>query len=562
MFGMFRAKSDGGENRLYEALDRSWARIEFSPDGRILSLNDRFAQTAGYTREELIGQHHSILCPPEVRESDFYRSFWANLAKGEPATGRFKRRNKAGQTMFLRASYMPVLNAAGEVDRIVKLAADVTGEAEAELAARGKIEALSRVQAVIEFDTEGRILDANDNFLKAVGYSLAEIKGKHHRIFMPQGEGDTEAYREFWRKLAAGEHVSAEFRRRRKDGSDLWISASYNAVKNRYGTVMRVVKYASDITGRVRSVDALAAGLGRLAAGDLTRVMDAPLEPAYEPLRTDVNKVIEIYRDLVERVDGAMDTLRANSGRIAEGAVDLSARAERQAATLEEIAATIEELSGAINTTADSSREGAATAQGAAQRTREGQEVIQRATQAVTTIEESSRKINEINGVIESIAFQTNLLALNAAVEAARAGEAGKGFAVVAAEVRTLAQRSSDAAADTTRLIKESAENVQQGARMMSSAVEVFDDIRARVEALAQGIADIETANSEQSAGVNEINQAVADLDDNTQGNAHASTENASAARELDGELGELAKTLSFFEIGARRSGARRGRAA
>ncbi|MGG7564963.1 methyl-accepting chemotaxis protein [Rhodovulum sp. DZ06] len=549
MFGLFRSAPTASTDPLRAAIDESWARIEFKPDGTIVDANALFEKASGYARDELIGQHHRMLCHPEVAKSDFYVKLWSGLAAGEPTSGRFRRRNKAGEELFLRASYMPVRDAAGKVEKIVKIAVDATADAVGERDARGKIEAASRAQACIEFDTAGTILDANQNFLDATGYRLEEIKGRHHSIFMAAGEDKTPEYRAFWERLGKGEFVQDEFRRKRKDGSDLWISASYNPVKDRYGKVLRVVKYATDITARMQSVEQLSQALERMAEGRLDFTMDEPLEDAYEPLRANVNRLIGVYADTVDRVNAAMATLRGSSSRISESSVDLSARAERQAATLEEIAATIEELSGTISTTADNSRRGAETAEGAAHRTREGQEVIESATAAVRTIEESSRKINEINSVIESIAFQTNLLALNAAVEAARAGEAGKGFAVVAAEVRTLAQRSSDAASDTAQLIKESAENVEKGAQMMDAAVEVFGDIRKRVDELAKGIRDIETANREQSEGVNEINAAVADLDDNTQGNAHASSENAAVARSLDEELSDLAQMLAFFRM-------------
>ena len=550
MFGMGRAQTRDEYKALRSALDESWAVVEFTPDGTVLDGNDAFFKTVGYPREELVGKHHALLCPPEVAKSDFYRDFWRGLAEGKPSGGRYKRMGKGGRIMYLRASYMPIKGPDGKVERVIKLAVDVSSDADEEFDARGKLEAINRVQAVIEFDVEGNILHANPNFLGAVGYTLEEVKGRHHRIFMPSADAESAEYREMWRKLAAGEPVAGEFKRLGKGGKEVWIAASYNPVKDRYGKVLRVVKFANDITPRMRSVDALAKGLQRLAAGDLSAGMETPLEAAYEPLRLDVNKVVESYRDLIEKVNGAMAVLRSGSSRIADGAAGLSERAERQAATLEEIAATIVELSGGIKSTADRSADGGKTARAAAVRAREGQEVIRSATEAVRTIEESSRKINEINSVIEGIAFQTNLLALNAAVEAARAGEAGKGFAVVAAEVRNLAQRSSDAAADTTRLIKESSEHVERGAQMMTSSVEVFEDIRRQVESVADGIADIERANSEQSNGVTEINQAVSDLDDATQGNAGVATENAAAARGLDEELAELADMLTFFRTG------------
>ncbi|MDF2232269.1 PAS domain-containing methyl-accepting chemotaxis protein [Albimonas sp. CAU 1670] len=563
MFGIGRPAASGGKDPLRRALDDAWAVIEFTPQGDILDANDRFLKAVGYTRQELVGKHHRTLCPPEVVNSDFYRSFWSRLAAGEAIDGRFKRIGKDGGLRFLRASYMPVRDAAGKIDRVVKLAADVTADAQSEIDARGKLEAISRLQAVIEFDLEGKILDANDNFLQTLGYRLDEVKGRHHRMFMPDGEADGPAYAEFWKRLRQGQAFSAEYRRRAKDGRDIWIQASYNPISDRYGNLMRVVKFAQDITPRVDSVQRVGAMLSALASGDLDVSDDGPMAPAFVPLRDDVIRLRDSWRDLVGRMTDAMERISAGSADIRGGADDLSERAERQAATLEEIAATVEQLSATINTTADNSRHGEQVVRRAAERTETGQEVIEKATNAVRTIEESSRRINEINGAIESIAFQTNLLALNAAVEAARAGEAGKGFAVVASEVRNLAQRSSDAAADTTKLIKQSAADVEQGATLMASAVEVFAEIRTLVDELSRQISEINTANTEQASGVNEINHAMSELDSNTQRNAEISTRNASAARNLDEELAELREILGFFRrSGAGRTPARSARAA
>ena len=176
MFGLSRAAPDQSADALRRALEECWAVIEFTPDGTILRVNKSFIETIGYSEQELVGKHHSMLCPPEVAQSEFYKTFWTSLAAGKPANGRFKRRDKNGQAIFLRASYMPLKDAAGKVTRVVKIAADVSKDADAELDANGKLEAISRVQAIIEFDVEGRILTANENFLKTMGYRLDEIK--------------------------------------------------------------------------------------------------------------------------------------------------------------------------------------------------------------------------------------------------------------------------------------------------------------------------------------------------------------------------------------------------
>ncbi len=551
MFGLSRAAPDQSADALRRALEECWAVIEFTPDGTILRVNKAFIETVGYSEQELVGKHHSMLCPPEVAQSEFYRTFWTSLAAGKPANGRFKRRDKNGQAIFLRASYMPVRDSTGKVIRVVKIATDVTKDAEDELDARGQLQAISRAQAVIEFETDGTIATANENFLNAMGYSLAEIQGKHHRIFMPKGDAEKADYKEFWDRLRKGEFISREFRRRTKDGSDIYIAASYNPIKDRYGQVRRIVKFASDITPRVRSVETLGNALGRLAEGDLTFRLETPLEEAYEPLRNDTNRLIDAYLKMINRVNHAMDTLRDNSGRIREGATGLSERAERQAATLEEIAATIEELSGAIATTADSSRRGVETAEGAAARTAEGQKVIQQATEAVRTIEESSRKINEINNVIESIAFQTNLLALNAAVEAARAGEAGKGFAVVASEVRSLAQRSSDAAREIRNLVSDSTDRVDLGVRLVRETGSALETIQTAISDATGRIAEISASTEQQADGVVEASRGFEGLEASTRANTKMAAGSVAAAQRLVDQSAALEAMIEAFGAGA-----------
>ncbi|MDI9246323.1 PAS domain-containing methyl-accepting chemotaxis protein [Marinobacter sp. CHS3-4] len=235
-------------NAVLEAIQQTMPTIEFSPDGHILKVNDLFLDAVGYRRDEVLGAHHSIFCKPDYAETAEYRSFWEHLRQGRSHNGRFPRQTKKGQKLWLEATYFPVRGVDGQVERIVKIASDVTAEHERLKDQEAAFEAIDRSMAVIEFKPDGTILTANQNFLDAIGYRLEEIQGKHHRMFC-----DDSFYNEnpnFWELLAKGELTSGKFHRVRADGSDLWLEASYNPVFDENGQVEKVIKLASDITDR------------------------------------------------------------------------------------------------------------------------------------------------------------------------------------------------------------------------------------------------------------------------------------------------------------------------
>ena len=258
LFALKRSEKTGAnepetENRdwEFEAIRQNIGYIEFTPDGRILDANDLFLGVVGYARNEIVGQHHRMFCKPEYVHSDDYRRFWESLANGEGHNGSFERLNRKGDVCWLQACYFPVTDADGQVVKVIKLAADITRERTSLRDREARIGALDRSLAVIEFEPDGPILCANRNFLQGMGYELDEISGQHHRIFC-----DDAFYREnpdFWRKLAAGEFFSGQFERRDRSGNPVWVEATYNPIFNDDGQVYRVIKFASDITGRVRA---------------------------------------------------------------------------------------------------------------------------------------------------------------------------------------------------------------------------------------------------------------------------------------------------------------------
>jgi len=233
---------------VYQALNRVQAIIEFELDGTVISANENFLRMFGYELDEVVGQHHRIFCDPGYAESPQYVEFWQKLGRGEYDAAEFKRLAKGGEEIWLRASYNPVFDQAGKPVKVVKFATNVTASKLQTAEYEGKIEAINRAQALIEFELDGTVISANENFLRIFGYRLDEIVGQHHRIFCDPGYAESLQYAEFWQKLGRGEYDSGEFKRIHKDGTDVWLQASYNPIFDMNGRPFKIVKFASDIT--------------------------------------------------------------------------------------------------------------------------------------------------------------------------------------------------------------------------------------------------------------------------------------------------------------------------
>jgi methyl-accepting chemotaxis protein len=236
---------------LLDAINRSMAVIEFDLDGVVLRANDNFLQTMGYTAEQAIGQPHRRFCTAEFGRSAQYTDLWSRLKNGQFQSGTFERVNSKGQPIWLEASYNPIKDASGRVVKVVKYAMDVTAKVQQESEANAKLQAIDRAMAVIEFNLDGSILTANQNFLTRMGYTLAELKGKHHRLFCTPELVNSSAYEDFWRRLNQGELFQGQFERVDKRGQTVWLEANYNPVYDAAGRLCKVVKFASDVTARV-----------------------------------------------------------------------------------------------------------------------------------------------------------------------------------------------------------------------------------------------------------------------------------------------------------------------
>jgi len=237
---------------IYQALDRAQAIIEFDLDGTVVSANENFLSIFGYELDEIVGKHHRMFCDPDYVASGAYDEFWKKLGRGECHTADFKRLAKGGKEIWLQASYNPVFDKDGNPVRVMEFATDVTASKLQIAEFEGKVRAIEKAQAVIEFELDGTVITANKNFLDIFGYSLEEVVGKHHRMFCDAGYAESPEYAQFWQKLGRGEYDADEFKRISKDGAEIWLQASYNPIFDMDGKPLKVVKFASDITTEVQ----------------------------------------------------------------------------------------------------------------------------------------------------------------------------------------------------------------------------------------------------------------------------------------------------------------------
>jgi methyl-accepting chemotaxis protein len=366
------------------AIGRAQAVIEFNLDGTIITANENFLGALGYSLAEIQGKHHSMFVAPSERESSAYREFWATLNRGEFRSGEYKRFGKGAKEIWILASYNPILDDTGKPFKVVKFASDVTAEKLRAADFAGQIEAIGKSQAVIEFNMDGVVLNANENFLATLGYSLSDIQGKHHSMFMPAEERDSPAYREFWATLNRGEFQSGEYKRIGRGGKEAWIQASYNPIRDLNGKPYKVVKYATDTTAQV---------IARMKAEKVRGMMESVAAGA-EELNASVREISEAMSKSKDTANNAVDRVEAAD----QQAQRLSAAAE----SMRSIVQLIGDITGqinllALNATIESARAGEA-GRGFAVVAAEVKNLANQAKQATDKIEQEIGNLNGISG--------------------------------------------------------------------------------------------------------------------------------------------------------------------
>ena len=409
---------------------------------------------------------------------------------------------------------------------------------------------IDQTQATIRFRPDGTIVTANQNFLDVTGYSLEEIVGGHHSMFLSQKDKETPEYARFWLDLAEGKAFTDQFPRVAKSGQTIWIQATYAPLFDDNQNVVEVMKIATDITERQRGIMSIAQALEALSEGDLQGELEVSAIADLREIGLSFRKALLQLSNSISEVQEIASGVERTASEMGSASSELSKRTETQAATLEETAAAIEELTATVRASAKGASEVETAAIEAKRTAEKGGIVVKQGIEAMSLIESSSLKIANIISVIDDIAFQTNLLALNAGVEAARAGEAGRGFAVVASEVRNLAQRASSAAGEIKLLIKASSEHVTSGVHLIGNAGQELDKIIEVVAAISTNVSEIAKGASEQATTLNEINTGVAQLDSVTQHNAAMVEQTTAAGQALASDARKLTRAVSAFKTG------------
>jgi methyl-accepting chemotaxis protein len=446
---MFFKAINTDDKAIIAALNASQAVIEFTPKGQILTANGNFLNAVGYRLEDIKGRHHSLFCDPDYVKGAEYQRFWQDLADGHFASNTFKRFGNGGRVIWLQATYNPIRDGSGQVVKVIKFASDITQQKMREIDMNGKVDAISRAQAVIEFTPQGDILTANDNFLNAMGYRLEEIKGRHHRMFCDPAEAESAAYRQFWDSLARGQFQAAEYRRLGKGGREVHIQATYNPVFDDTGEVVKVVKFATDITAAVHK-------------------RQRGLE-----LNGELGSVVSRISDAHEKA-GIAASASTETG-----------------AMIHSVAAASEELSQSVKGISHSMGEARHSVEGVFKH-------AENANNSAASLNKSAAAMTNVVTLIQDIAGQINLLALNATIESARAGDAGKGFAVVASEVKNLANQ----AANSTKTIATEIATMQS---VTTEVTEALGLISTSMDTVLVNVTSVAATLEQQSAATSEI---------------------------------------------------------
>jgi methyl-accepting chemotaxis protein len=560
-----------------DAIGKSQAVIEFNLDGTIITANDNFLNAlGGYSLSEVKGKHHRMFVEDSYARSVAYAEFWSKLNRGEFVAEVFKRIGKGGKEVWIQASYNPIFDLSGKPFKVVKFATDVTEQKLKNADYEGQLDAIGKSNAVIEFNMDGTIITANDNFLSALGgYSLNEVKGKHHRMFVDSAYARGTEYAEFWRKLNNGEFFVGTYTRIDKRGKEVYIQASYNPIMDLNGRPYKVVKYALDMTEVIRAIKGM-------ATGDLSNRCDESVDNS--GLTAEINKALENLNSVLGQINQGSDVVAKSSNllqkkvedmkrnttevataiaQMAKGAQDQAQKTDESSKLVNHVMSSandMEKKANVINKAAErgleSSNQGMKTVKVLVENMTEIRESASQTSQSIEVLTKRTEEIGRTLKVITDIASQTNLLALNAAIEAARAGDAGRGFAVVAEEIRKLAEDSRKSAVEIEKIIGDVQKDtnaagkaivtmeasVKEGNKSSIEAEKIFQEISKSTEETFGASKEIQMATVSQKESIGSVVKNIEQIVVVSEETAAGTQQVASSSQQMNGGMLEIAK--------------------
>ena len=544
-----------------DVMSQSNCVVELDRDRYVTHVNTNLQRAMGMAEIDLVGKPESRFMFDEDVVDPRYDENWRKLEAGESVSGEFRRKATGDREVWFNATISPVMGIDGLLSKVLVIAQDVTDAKRNQIDASGKLGAITRSQAMVEFDLGGRVINANPNFLKLMGYQLDDIQGRHHRMFMEPHDAAQPDYQLFWERLARGEYESGEYKRMGRDGREVWIQATYNPIFDMRGRPIKVVKFAVDVTeAKLRNVEfeskvsAIERGQAviefdldghilranrnflstmgytmRELQGQHHSIFCSPeytQGPEYQDFWLKLgegefvsgrfHRLGKYGRDVwIQATYNPVMDVNGKVCKVIKFAYDVTKEVKLERHISEksrEMANGVHRLVESITAIAANTCVAGEMANETTQAAQQGHEAIIKAISAIEAVQTGSHRMSEIVRVIGEIANQTNLLAFNAAIEAARAGQHGVGFSVVAGEVRKLAERSSQAAREIASLIDDAVSQVASGAQVSKEASRSFEGIIQRVGRTGVNVNEIATAAESQRNLAGQVASIIDDL--------------------------------------------------